>query len=214
MNKKRRSLLFAMAGLTVSSSSVVAKSLMSTPRQSAGPFYPLELPLDDDNDLTSIKGQSGKAKGKITDLTGRIVDINGRPLSGLRIEIWQCDANGRYRHPYENGNKPIDRYFQGHGNTITDTNGDYLFRTIQPVAYPGRTPHIHVAVFPNGEKPFVTQLYVKNEPRNFNDFLFKRVPLERRHLVVSDFITSSEPGIDMQASFNIVLNRRDGTPTS
>ena len=214
MNKKRRSLLIAMTGFAASSQSVMAKSLMTTPRQSAGPFYPLKLPLDDDNDLTSIQGQSGKAKGKITDLTGTIVDINGRPLSGLRIEIWQCDANGRYRHPYENYNTPIDRYFQGHGNTITDTNGNYLFRTIRPVAYPGRTPHIHVAVFPKGEKPFVTQLYVKNEAGNAYDFLFQHVPLERRHLVVTDFINSSAPDADMKASFNIVLNRHDGTPTS
>jgi protocatechuate 3,4-dioxygenase beta subunit len=185
---------------------------MSTPRQTAGPFYPVQLPLDDDNDLTTVAGKPGIAKGQFSDLTGKIVDLNGRPLSGLRIEIWQCDANGRYRHPYEKGEMPIDDNFQGHGKTLTDTDGNYRFRTIKPVAYPGRTPHIHVAVFPEGERPFITQLYIKDNPENHGDFLFNSIPTEKRHMVQAKFSPASDESGLMQASFDIVLDQHQGTP--
>ena len=127
-----------------------------TPSQPAGPFYPAERPLDDDSDLTRVQGQERPAQGRISDVGGRILDRNGRPLSDLRIEIWQCDANGRYRHPRDSGDRPIDPAFQGLGHTVTDEQGRYRFRTIRPVPYPGRTPHIHAAVFPAGERPFIT----------------------------------------------------------
>jgi len=213
MNVKRRDLLLAMAGAMVGIPGVsVSKNLVSTPRQSAGPFYPLELPLDDDNDLTFVKGRDAMAQGQVTDLGGRILDINGQPLSNLRIEIWQCDINGRYRHPYERGSQPRDENFQGHGHTITDERGGYRFRTIRPVPYPGRTPHIHVVVFPENEKPFVTQLYVRGDPRNQDDFLFNHVPGERRHLVTADFLESGQEGGSLEARFDIILDRHDGTP--
>lgn len=208
----RRKLLIGMTALAVTHPVALAEKLIATPRQSAGPFYPVTLPLDDDNDLTSVEGSEVKAEGLITDLGGKILDVNNRPLDDLRIEIWQCDANGRYRHPDERGPRAIDGNFQGHGHTVTDADGRYRFRTIQPVPYPGRTPHIHIAVFPKGEPPFVTQLYVKDEPRNANDFLFQRVPADRRHLVVASFNKSPHPGTAFDASFNIILNRTDGTP--
>jgi protocatechuate 3,4-dioxygenase beta subunit len=201
-----------MAAMAASSPSAFAETLITTPRQSAGPFYPVSLPLDDDNDLTSIKGQQDKAQGLITDLGGRILDINSRPLNGLRIEIWQCDANGRYRHPDERSTKAIDDNFQGHGHTVTAGDGRYRFRTIRPIPYPGRTPHIHIAVFPQGEPPFVTQLYIKDEPRNQTDFLFMRVPAERRHMVMASFTESQHPDTVFDAGFDIILNRTDGTP--
>ena len=214
MNKQRRQLMLALAGVMATTPAAVAQTLLTTPRQSAGPFYPETLPLDDDNDLTRITGRDDQAAGQITDLSGRIVDINGRPLTNMRIEIWQCDANGRYRHPRENARRPIDPNFQGHGHNYTNAEGQYRFRTIRPVEYPGRTPHIHVAVFPQGERPFVTQLYVKNEPRNASDFLFQRIPTERRQLVVAEFKPVSESPANLRAEFDIILNRRDGTPLS
>ncbi len=181
--------------------------LIPTPEQSAGPFYPVELPLDNDNDLTQVQGQRGRSKGRTTDLTGRILDINAQPLKGIRIEIWQCDANGRYRHPHDRGDKPVDENFQGHGHTISAVDGRYRFRTIRPVPYPGRTPHIHVAIFPPGEPPFVTQLYIKGEPRNTQDFIFNRVPVERRALVMADFMpTFQNNESDFTARFDIVLD--------
>jgi len=89
--------------------------------------------VDDDNDLTHVKGREERALGQITDLTGRIVDRDGGPLDNLRIEIWQCDANSRYRHPRDPGDRPIDAGFQGLGHTLTDSQGRYRFRTIRPV---------------------------------------------------------------------------------
>lgn len=213
MNNRRRQLLMMMAG-SVAVAPVISASgiLLPTPRQSAGPFYPVQLPLDDDNDLTQIAGRSGQAQGTITDLSGRIVDANGRPLENLRIEIWQCDANGRYRHPHENGSGPLDENFQGHGHALTDALGRYRFRTIRPVPYPGRAPHIHVAVFAENAAPFVTQLYVKDDPLNQQDFLFNHVPADRRHLVMAEFKPAQHGDAELQASFDIILDRSDGTP--
>lgn len=182
-----------------------AELLSPTPRQSAGPFYPEQLPLDDDNDLTRVSGRSGLAKGQITDLSGRVVDPNGRPVTGVRVEIWQCDANGRYHHPRDNRQVVQDENFQGHGHTITDTDGNYRFRTIRPVRYPGRTPHIHAAVFPGGQDPLITQIYIKGEPQNAHDFLFNRIPAEQRPLVTADFKPTGDGDTRFAARFDLVF---------
>lgn len=176
-----------------------------TPRQSAGPFYPPQLPLDDDNNLVQVAGQDTVAKGAITDLTGRLLDGSGQPQSGVRIEIWQCDAHGRYRHPHDPGRSPLDPGFQGIGHTVTDRQGRYRFLTIKPVPYPGRTPHIHVVVDPTGERPFVTQLYVAGEPGNAHDFLYRQIPAEQRDRVTTDFVRSALSGVEFQARWDIVL---------
>ena len=204
--------MLGISGMIAAAATGPVAALVPTPRQTAGPFYPVELPLDDDNDLTEVAGKSGKAMGIISDVSGRIVDINGNPLRDMRIEIWQCDANGRYRHPREKASRPIDENFQGHGFTVTNTLGQYRFRTIRPVRYPGRTPHIHVAVFPQGDEPFITQLYIAGEARNETDFLYNDIPWDRRHLVTAEFEPSAIPGAEQQASFDIILNRSDGTP--
>ncbi len=205
-SRRRRLLLGTLGLLTVSSPLMAANRLLTTPAQPAGPFYPLQLPLDDDNDLTRVTGRSGVAKGEISDLAGRILDINGNPLEGLRIEIWQCDANGRYRHPADPGASDPDERFQGHGHSVTDAQGRYRFRTIRPVPYPGRTPHIHAAVFAPGERPFVTQIYVQGEARNGEDFLFRRIPEDRRRLVLAEFAPAEQgSGAQLQASFDLVL---------
>ena len=203
-DNRRRRLLLAAAGLLPLVSAPTKAALSSTPRQSAGPFYPTELPLDDDNNLVRI--HEGKlARGLISDLSGRLLDQNGQPLSGVRVEIWQCDANGRYRHPRERGSAPIDPAFQGFGHTVTDDQGRYRFRTIKPVTYPGRAPHIHVAVRPEGDRPLITQLYVAGEPANEIDFLYRRVPPEQRHLVMAEFVPGEEPHAPLRADWDIIL---------
>ena len=212
IDRKRRKLMLAMSGLIAVGASGTVAALIATPRQTPGPFYPETLPLDDDNNLTEVAGRTGKARGIICDVSGRIMDINGRPLRDMRIEIWQCDANGRYRHPRENASRPLDENFQGHGFTITNAKGLYRFRTIRPVPYPGRTPHIHIAVFPADHYPFITQLYIAGEERNESDFLYNNIPPDKRHLVTAQFEASTTPGADQQASFDIILNRTHGTP--
>ena len=151
-----------------------------------------------------MRGASGLAQGRITDLSGRLLDRNGRPIHPARIEIWQCDATGRYHHPLDRGGAR-DPNFQGFGRTVTDADGRYRFRTIRPVPYPGRTPHIHLAVFPPGEPPFITQLYVRGEPRNAGDFLFDRIPPERRPRVLADFIPVQRDGVELAANFDLIL---------
>ncbi|MES9862176.1 MAG: protocatechuate 3,4-dioxygenase [Candidatus Thiodiazotropha sp. LLP2] len=179
-----------------------------TPSQTPGPFYP-DLPiLDQDNDLTRIAGRDGIAEGIISELSGHLVNINGSPLAGVRIEIWQCDHNGRYRHSRDDNSEPMDKNFQGLGHSVTDQMGRYRFRTILPVPYPGRTPHIHAAIFRSGMKPFVTQIYIEGEPRNSNDFLFQRIPSELRPLVLAKFKPSNNEPVELAAQFNFILMDR------
>ena len=211
-DRNRRRLLAALGGMLVATPVLSGSRLLPTPAQSAGPFYPLELPLDDDNDLTRVAGRDGVAAGRLTELSGRLLDLNGRPLADARIEIWQCDANGRYRHPGDRRRVAPDENFQGHGRTVTDSAGRYRFRTIRPVPYPGRTPHIHIAVSAPQSSPLVTQLYIRGEPGNTGDFLFNRIPAERAHLVQADFVAASMPGVELQAEFDMVLGGSDGTP--
>ena len=209
---KRRQLLFRLSTLLLAGAAR-GGSLLATPRQPAGPFYPDDLPLDHDNDLTRVVGRTGRAQGRISDLSGRILDTAGRPVPGARIEIWQCDAQGRYRHPLDARDPPLDPDFQGFGRALSDGDGRYRFRTIRPVPYPGRAPHIHVAIFLDGERPFVTQLYVAGEALNDSDFLYRRIPVERRHLVTAPFVPPTGGVAELAATFDVVLGR-DGTPAA
>lgn len=210
VDQKRRRLMLGAASMVVAVPLSAANMLLQpTPAQTAGPFYPITLPLDDDNDLTRVKGSVSLAQGSITELTGRLLDVNGRPLQDTRIEIWQCDANGRYHHPMDSSKASLDVNFQGHGHSYSSNNGWYRFRTIRPVPYPGRTPHIHITVFPAGEQPFVTQIYIKGESHNQQDFIFNRIPVEQRHLVLADFIHSPDRDTELAARFDIILG---GTP--
>src|SRR3954451_18797060 len=147
-----------------------AATLLPTPQQTAGPFYPLSLPADSDNDLVQVTGHNGTEKGTVSYVTGHILDPEGRPLSGARVEIWQCDTNGRYHYVRDDrADTPLDDNFQGYGRTVADETGGYRFRTIRPVPYPGRSPHIHFAVSGPGLPRFTTQMYVAGEPLNARD---------------------------------------------
>lgn len=134
-------------GLYATGRSAVAASL--TPSATEGPFYPTESMRrgDVDNDLVKIMGKVQEAGGEVFNLKGRVLDADGAPLAGKRIEIWQCDMNGKYMHTGDRQNIPFDAVFQGFGHDITGQDGNYKFRTIKPVTYPGRTPHIHVKLF-------------------------------------------------------------------
>ena len=204
----RRALILAAPSLLVSGAALAA--LAPTPGAGEGPFYPVRMPSDDDADLVRVEGAMPEAGGDILHLAGRVLDTNARPIAGVRIEIWQCDANGRYHHPRDSGHRSLDEYFQGFGRTLTDTEGRYRFRTIRPVPYPGRAPHIHVAVFPPAAEPFVTQLYVKDEPRNAHDFIFNSIPAERRQFVLAAFSPTKNAEAELSANFDIVLG--GGTP--
>lgn len=211
MPLSRRNFLTAAAGMLASGIAPAAAGLLAaTPRQTAGPFYPDDYPLDDDNDLVHVRGRSQPAQGAVTDLRGRLLDRNGQPLRGTRIEIWQCDANGRYRHSRDPGRAAPDPGFQGIGHAVSDSDGRYRFLTIRPVPYPGRTPHIHVMVHALGERPFVTQLYAEGEAGNADDFLYRRIPVERRGLVTVPFAVQPDSE-QLAARWDIVLGETYGS---
>jgi len=151
-----------------------AASLIATPPQSTGPFYPLSLPLDADNDLVIVEGRPERAAGTILHLGGRVLDADGRPVRGVRVEIWQCDAFGVYHHPRDRRG-PADANFQGFGATTANDEGAYRFRTIEPVPYPGRTPHIHFRIAGPGFEPLTTQMYLADHPLNERDGLYRRL---------------------------------------
>ncbi len=184
-----------------------AAQLLKTPRQTRGPFYPLELPLERDNDLATVAGGSGLAKGEVANVVGRVLDESGRPLPRARVEIWQCDANGRYRHPWDRRDVPLDPNFQGYGQCVTGADGGYRFRTIKPVPYPGRAPHIHFGISGPGFEPLVTQLYVAGAPENAADGVLNGIadPRARRHVIVPFERAAGTPSTELLARFDIVL---------
>ena len=181
-----------------------AEQLVRTPSQTEGPFYPNRLPLDTDNDLIRINDLTTPAVGTITLLSGRVLDMKGDPVRNALVEIWQVDNSGAYIHTGSMNRDRADSNFQGFGRFLTGSTGEYLFRTIKPVAYPGRTPHIHVAVKTKGREKFTTQCYIKGEPQNEKDNILRRT--ENRDLLVVPF--TSLPGSpigELTARFDIVL---------
>src|SRR5262245_32161743 len=147
MNERRRILawLGAAAIAPLAPTPALADDRKPTPRMTEGPFYPTSFPADSDADLTRVAGQARAAEGVVLDVAGRVLDRSGKPRAGARLEIWQCDAFGQYHHVGEPAGSG-DPGFQGFGAMATDAEGRYAFRTIKPVPYPGRTPHIHFAV--------------------------------------------------------------------
>jgi len=177
-----------------------------TPRQSLGPFYPVDWAGDADNDLVIVRGEAARALGQVAHVRGRVMDRDGTPLEGSIVEIWQCDAKGVYRHPRDRGG-PRDPGFQGRGSTRAQQDGGWSFRTIRPVPYPGRTPHIHFLVRTPDGRDLVTQLYVAGEPGNAGDFLLNSVrdPRQRERLIARfDPADRIEPGA-LLAEFEIVV---------
>lgn len=186
-----------------------AEELIKTPGQTEGPFYPNKLPLDTDNDLLVINDGITPAVGEITHLTGKVLDAKGNPLKNAVVEIWQCDANGVYLHTADsNGKKDKqDKNFQGFGRFVTGGTGEYYFRTIKPVPYPGRTPHIHFKVKQGRKDLLTTQLYVRGHQGNERDGIWKGVRDEKqRNAITVDFekVKGSKLG-ELAAHFVIVL---------
>ena len=150
-----------------------------TPRMTEGPFYPQMLPDDSDADLTRVTGRSGRAQGTPLGVTGRVVDRSGRAIAGARVEIWQCDALGRYHHVGE-AESSIDPHFQGFGAMIADADGRYRFQTIKPVPYSGRAPHIHFTVARGERRVLTSQMFVEGEPGNERDGLYRHLGREAK----------------------------------
>ncbi len=181
MKLTRRRLLLAAPALLVARQAWAATE--PTPRTTEGPFYPVEIPSDHDNDLVRIDSLVREAGGEILQLRGELTDTGAKPVAGAVVEIWQCDANGVYRHPGDRRPNLRDTAFQVFGRTTTNSDGSFSFRKILPVPYPGRTPHIHAKVIAAGRATLTTQFYRAGHAQNDSDFLFNRMSSDEQEQV-------------------------------
>ena len=202
-NALRRQLLTAalvgMPALWLGARAQPAPARRATPAQIEGPFYPVDFPKDSDFDLLRNGGLAYPV-GQASWLEGSVSDLQGRPVSGALVEIWQCDGAGHYHHAGDGG-RAVSR-FQGFGRVAVSADGSYRFRTIRPVAYSGRTPHIHIKVKLGRRELLTTQLYVANDPGNASDFLWQRLSAADREALTTPFVQGAD---GLRASFAMVV---------
>ena len=184
-----------------------AEQITLTPAQTEGPFYPDHLPLDTDNDLLVINDAITPAVGDITWLSGKILNAAGEPIRSALVEIWQVDNHAVYIHSGSDNAGKHDKNFQGFGRFLTGSTGEYLFRTIKPVSYPGRTPHIHFAVKTKGHEKFTTQCYIKGHEQNEKDGVLRGLKdgPGKDSLMVDFAAIKASKASELAANFNIVL---------
>ncbi len=184
--------LVTLAGLSVYSRNAMSEVL--TPRTTEGPFYPSSSMRfsDIDNNLIKVSGSIKKAGGEIIQLKGKLMSKQGKPLAGHRIEIWQCDVNGKYLHSADRRSVTYDNGFQGFGHDITDKNGNYSFKTIKPTIYPGRAPHIHVKILNGVREVLTTQFYIAGDTDNNADGLYRRMSAEQAKAVSMVFTQNNK----------------------
>jgi protocatechuate 3,4-dioxygenase, beta subunit len=174
-----------------------AQSFEATPRQSEGPFYPDQALQDADFDLLK-NGQVNYAQGQPVWVNGVVTDLQGKPVGGAVVEIWQCDQEGLYRHSRSSGSRVMA--FQGFGRVVAGSDGSYRFRTIKPVAYPGRPPHIHFKVKLGTRELLTTQMYLRGEGSNGRDFLVRGLSEVQRSSLEVSFAAGAD---GLQAQFPI-----------
>ena len=208
MHSKRRQILKFVPAIILPAAAF-ADLLVTTPRQTRGPFYPDHLPLDRDNDLIIVNDNLTPAIGDILHLSGKVHDAKGRIIKNAIVEIWQTDSNGRYIHSRDFQESENDVNFQGFGQFQTDAKGNYRFRTIRPVAYgtgfSRRSPHIHFAVIAAGYSPLSTQLYFSDED-NRRDGLWSSLSASEKSLLTMQPRPIPDSVLNEQAvSFDIIL---------
>jgi protocatechuate 3,4-dioxygenase, beta subunit len=183
--------------------------LLRTPDQILGPFYPLNSIADRTGDLARSSGRPAPANGEILLVKGQVLTLTGRPVAGARIEIWQANSAGRYRHPSDKTSEPLDPNFDGFAVLTTDQEGGYSFRTVKPGGYRTphgdmRPPHIHFLV-DFGADRLITQMYFAGEPGNTTDRWLLAAP-HPDLLIVSLEEPAAGPSLaSKMATFNIAL---------
>ena len=185
-----------------------------------GPVYGFGDITETDSDLT--RQHSGEPIGERIVVAGRVLDDNAHPVPHTLIEIWQCNAAGRYRHQIDQHAAPLDPNFSGAGRTLTDAQGNYRFVTIKPGAYPWgnhpnawRPSHIHFSLFGTAfATRLVTQMYFPNDPLFPFDPILNSVPDEKaRQRMISKFeLNLTQPDWALGYRFDIVLRGREETP--
>ena len=136
--------------------------------------------------------------GTVLHLQGRVLDLDGKPVDGALVEIWQCDAQGLYDHPRQPGRDKRDAAFQGYGRMLVEADGRYSFRTLKPVAYPGRTPHIHFKVATADGRRLTSQFYIAGDPRNERDGVFRGIRDARQRELI-EMKLEPAPGVEAGA---------------
>ncbi len=182
--------------------------LYPTPPEIEGSFYPVLAQKDKDFDLTRIQGKQGVAKGKIIIIQGQVLDTDGNPVADATVDLWQANAAGRYRHPHDSNEAPLDPNFQGWAIVPSGKEGKFRFKTVYPGAYPAsdkwtRPPHIHFKVSKKGYIELITQMYFPGHQLNDSDLLLKRKSKEERKLMMSSKV-EDKPEI---YAYNIILQK-------
>ncbi len=215
MNRRNliKNTLFSTAALaSVSSIAIAQQCLISkTPKQTEGPFYPVADQADKDADLIHVVGKTDTAKGEIVIIKGQLTDQNCNPVGGALVEIWQACASGKYNHPADPNTAPIDPDFQYWGKSVTDSKGQYQFRTIKPGSYPAgdgwvRPPHVHFKISALGYIELITQMYFNGDLLNSKDLILQRLKTVDQKKVIVDF-TSNIQAPHPVGLFNIQIEK-------
>lgn len=194
--------LAATAAAPLAPTPALAGDAPPTPRMTEGPFYPRRFPVDIDSDLTRVIGRTVPAQGTVLDVTGRILDRRGAPVPGARLEVWQCDHQGHYHHVDGPGG---DENFQGFGVARADADGRYRFRTIRPVPYSGRTPHIHFLVKSGERRRLASQMFVEGEPGNARDGIYRSLGDAKRLVTLQLADAPAASGAKLAGMLDIVI---------
>jgi protocatechuate 3,4-dioxygenase beta subunit len=186
-----------------------ARVLAITPPQILGPFYPVSERPDPAADLARPGGGAAEAQGQLIHVRGRVLNSFGKPVSHARIDIWQANAAGKYRHPSDANPAPLDPAFNGFARLTADASGRYSFRTIKPGGYPTaegdmRPPHIHFDIEGRFDR-LVTQLYFAGEAENQTDRWLNAAPHPERLIVTLQELPSQRETRALTAHFDIVL---------
>jgi protocatechuate 3,4-dioxygenase, beta subunit len=187
-----------------------------------GPVYGADIVRRGDDDLTSNAGTGSPALGERIIVSGQVLEAGGRPVSNTLVEVWQCNAAGRYPHVHDTHDAPLDPNFLGAGRVLTDAQGRYQFTTIRPGAYPWRNnhnawrpAHIHFSLLgPAFLTRLVTQMYFPGDPLLELDAIYMSVPdaAARQRLVARFEPEASRPHFGLGYRFDIVLRGREETP--
>ena len=181
-------------------------SLRTTASQTVGPYLHIGLTWLVTDNLVG-EGVSGE---RVT-IEGCVVDGDGKPVDDALVEIWQANAHGRYDHPDDTRDVPLDPGFKGFGRVATDAAGRFRFATIKPGRVPApeggmQAPHVNVTIFMRGMlKQLRTRIYFPNEAANASDPVLSRVPAARRETLIA------RPVGDGALEWNVDLQGPDET---
>jgi protocatechuate 3,4-dioxygenase beta subunit len=182
-----------------------AATAVATPAETEGPFFPTSVNVERDADLTRLAGRNERAAGQLIEVRGRVLNRDGQPISGAKVELWQANAAGRYAHPRDAANTaPLDPNFQGYALLETGADGGFSVLTIKPGGYmvremnnAVRTPHLHWKIVGAG-RTLTTQSYFPGEPANETDFLMRAMGDRANYLIARAGAAGAEgaPGFD------------------